>query len=61
MASAETVCPRESTEPLISSLAISRNRPIVNEVDRDAATLLGAHVEYWGNPHIFDVIARHIL
>jgi len=35
--------------------------PSSTQRDRDVATLLGAHVEYLGNPYTFDVIARHIL
>ena len=36
-------------------------RPVVNEVDRDATTLLAAHVEYWGSSRIFEIIAQHLV
>ena len=38
----------------------SNSRPVVNEIDPDATTLLGAHVEYWTNPRLFEIIVAHL-
>jgi hypothetical protein len=36
-------------------------RPVVNEVDRDATTLLAAHMEYWASSRIFEIMAQHLV